>query len=89
MRRIGIMGGSFNPIHCGHLNLARAALLSGVVDHVLFLPSGNPPHKRAGLEDKEHRANMAALAIEGLEEAGITSVEAAVPYALRRLGGGA
>ena len=65
MRRIGIMGGSFNPIHCGHLNLARAALLSGVVDHVLFLPSGNPPHKRAGLEDKEHRASMAALAIEG------------------------
>ena len=59
------MGGSFNPIHCGHLNLARAALVSGAVDHVLFLPSGNPPHKRAGLEDKEHRVNMVSLCIEG------------------------
>ena len=65
MQRIGIMGGSFNPIHCGHLNLARAALHAGLVDRVLLLPSGNPPHKRAGLEDKLHRLNMASLAIDG------------------------
>ena len=65
MQRIGIMGGSFNPIHCGHLNLARAALQAGLVDRVLLLPSGNPPHKRAGLEDKLHRLNMASLAVEG------------------------
>lgn len=63
------MGGSFNPIHCGHINLARAALSAGLVDRVLLMPSGNPPHKRAGLEDKRHRLNMALLAIEG--EAGI------------------
>jgi nicotinate-nucleotide adenylyltransferase len=65
MQRIGIMGGSFNPIHCGHLNLARAALLAGLVDHVLLLPSGNPPHKRAGLVDKAHRLNMVSLAVKG------------------------
>lgn len=65
MQRIGLMGGSFNPIHCGHINLARAALSSGLVDRVLLMPSGNPPHKRAGLEDKLHRLNMAMLAIEG------------------------
>lgn len=65
MRQIGLMGGSFNPIHCGHLNMARAALESGAVEQVLFLPSGNPPHKRAGLEDKHHRLAMAELAIVG------------------------
>ena len=69
MRHVGLMGGSFNPIHCGHLNMGRAALESGVVDRVLFLPSGNPPHKRAGLEDKAHRLAMARLALEG--EAGM------------------
>lgn len=69
MQRVGLMGGSFNPIHCGHINLARAALSAGLVDRVLLMPSGNPPHKRAGLEDKQHRLNMAALAIE--DEAGI------------------
>lgn len=69
MRHIGLMGGSFNPIHCGHLNMGRAALDSGVVEQVLFLPSGNPPHKRAGLEDKMHRLAMARLAVRG--EAGM------------------
>ena len=65
MRQIGLMGGSFNPIHCGHLNMGRAALDGGLVDQVLFLPSGNPPHKRAGLEDKAHRLAMARLAVQG------------------------
>jgi len=65
MQRIGIMGGSFNPIHCGHLNLARTALDAGLVDRVLLLPSGNPPHKREGLIDKTHRLNMVTLAVEG------------------------
>ena len=65
VRQIGLMGGSFNPIHCGHLNMARAALASGAVEQVLFLPSGNPPHKHEGLEDKLDRLAMARLAIEG------------------------
>lgn len=64
MRHIGLMGGSFNPIHLGHLNMGRAALDSGLVEQVLYLPSGNPPHKRAGLEDKQHRLAMARLAVE-------------------------
>ncbi len=64
---IGLMGGSFNPIHEGHVNMARAALSGGYVDRVIFLPSGNPPHKRAGLEDKEDRCAMTCLAIAGEE----------------------
>ena len=63
MPEIGLMGGSFNPIHCGHVALARAALESGRVERVLFLPTGNPPHKKEGLRmvelAVEHEAGMA------------------------------
>lgn len=75
MRRIGLMGGSFNPIHLAHVNMARAALSGGYVDEVLFLPTGNPPHKHAGLEDKEDRYAMTCLAIEGQEHMRVSRVE--------------
>ena len=63
MERVGLLGGSFNPVHYGHLHLARAALDSGCVDRVLFLPSGNPPHKHDGLVDKQCRYEMVELAL--------------------------
>ncbi|MFR2020695.1 MAG: nicotinate-nucleotide adenylyltransferase [Christensenellales bacterium] len=63
MPEIGLMGGSFNPIHRGHIALARAALNSGKVERVLFLPTGNPPHKREGLADKFDRLRMVELAV--------------------------
>ena len=52
--RIGIMGGTFDPIHQGHLHIARAALESARLDKVLMLPSGAPPHKQdiAPAEDR-------------------------------------
>ena len=64
MPEIGLMGGSFNPIHRGHVALARAALDSGKVERVLFLPTGNPPHKREGLADKFDRLRMVELAVK-------------------------
>ena len=69
MPEIGLMGGSFNPIHCGHVALARAALESSRVERVLFLPTGNPPHKKEGLADKFDRLRMVELAVE--HEAGM------------------
>ena len=69
MPEIGLMGGSFNPIHRGHIALARAALDSGKVERVLFLPTGNPPHKKEGLADKFDRLRMVELAVE--HEAGM------------------
>ena len=63
MRRIGLMGGSFDPVHEGHLNLARAALASGEVDHVVFLPTGNPPHKPDMATCKLDRLRMVELAV--------------------------
>lgn len=47
--RIGIMGGTFNPIHYGHLVTAEEALYQFKLDKVIFMPAGQPPHKR----DKE------------------------------------
>ena len=65
MQRTGLMGGSFNPVHEAHVHLARAALAGGHVDEVVFLPTGNPPHKRDGLADKEDRYTMTCLAVDG------------------------
>lgn len=75
MARIGLMGGSFNPVHLGHIHLAKAALDSGLTDRVLFLPSGNPPHKRQGLADKMDRLAMVQLAVEGQEGMGVCREE--------------
>lgn len=61
--RIGIMGGTFNPVHQGHIDMARAAAAQAGLDKVLFLPTGNPPHKRQGVVDAEDRYRMVASAI--------------------------
>lgn len=66
MKRIGIMGGTFNPVHKGHLALARAAKKEFALDQVVFVPSGNPPHKAAGeVIDKEYRFKMVRLVLKG------------------------
>jgi len=66
MKRIGIMGGTFNPVHKGHLALSKAAAEEFALDEVVFIPSGNPPHKPKGeVIDKEYRFKMVKLAIQG------------------------
>ena len=64
-RRIGIMGGTFDPIHMGHLILGEKAYEQFHLDKVLFMPSGNPPHKRnrQGRATDEHRVEMVRRAI--------------------------
>lgn len=64
--RIGIMGGSFNPIHARHIEMAVCAKREFDLDRIIFLPTGNPPHKRAGLEDAEDRYEMTRLAVHGM-----------------------
>lgn len=62
---IGIMGGTFDPIHNGHLSLARETLAQFNLDEILVMPSGNPPHKMGQqILDGIHRAEMVKLAIE-------------------------
>jgi nicotinate-nucleotide adenylyltransferase len=67
MKEIGIMGGAFNPIHFWHLNLAEWARYGFNLDKVYFVPSGNPPHKKVGLLDKEVRFEMVAAGVKGNE----------------------
>ncbi len=62
--RIGLYGGSFNPIHCGHLIVVRAIAEQLDLGRVIFLPSARPPHKAdEALLDHRHRAEMVKLAI--------------------------
>lgn len=66
MKKNGIMGGTFNPIHNGHLALAQSALEQFALDEVLFMPCGVPYMKAdQHVEDGQIRAEMTALAIEG------------------------
>jgi nicotinate-nucleotide adenylyltransferase len=63
---IALFGGTFDPIHSGHLQAARAAARRFGLDRVLFVPSGNPPHKvHDGLTSFHHRFAMVALACVG------------------------
>ena len=65
-RALGILGGTFDPIHAGHLALAREARTILDLDHVLFVPNADPPHKRAQeVSAATHREAMLALAIRG------------------------
>lgn len=65
-KRIAIMGGTFDPVHFGHLAAAEASREKFSLDRVLFIPSGTPPHKNAkNLTYAEHRYNMTRLAIKG------------------------
>lgn len=66
-KRIGIMGGTFDPIHVGHLILGEKAYEQLNLDKVWFMPSGNPPHKknRTGRATDEQRIAMVQKAISG------------------------
>lgn len=64
-KQVGIMGGTFDPIHIGHLILAESAYQQFSLDKILFMPSGNPPHKkfREGRASNEERVEMVQRAI--------------------------
>ncbi|MEY4562918.1 MAG: hypothetical protein RLZZ618_2195 [Pseudomonadota bacterium] len=63
MRRIGLFGGSFDPVHLAHLALARVALAQLGLDEIRWIPAGRPWQKARDLTSSVHRAAMVALAI--------------------------
>ena len=64
MRKIGIMGGTFNPIHLAHVEIGKVCLEQEKLDSVWFMPSKNPPHKKnTDILPEEERAAMIKLAI--------------------------
>ncbi len=83
LRRIGLFGGSFDPVHCGHLHVAEAAAKAAGLERVVFLPAAQPPHKPEQiLAGGAERVAMLELALRGhgdwfvdtleLERAGIS-----------------
>ncbi len=66
MDRIGVLGGTFNPIHVGHLAMAQMALERMHLTKVVFVPAYIPPHKNPGVvAGAKHRYQMVKLAIDG------------------------
>lgn len=65
MQRLGIMGGTFDPIHYGHLLMAEEARQAFALDEVIFVPNGRPAHKKAyEVSSPEERYAMTRLATE-------------------------
>jgi nicotinate-nucleotide adenylyltransferase len=80
MRRIGVFGGTFDPIHLGHLILAEQCRESGKLDEVWFLPAGNPPHKQEhGITRFDQRVEMIELAIAGYPPFRVEPIEQEMP----------
>ncbi len=66
MSKIGILGGTFDPVHNGHLLLGRQAYSEYHLDEIWYMPSGQPPHKKDHhVTAAEHRCAMVRLAIAG------------------------
>jgi len=62
---VGILGGTFNPVHLAHLRLAQELAQDLVLARVRFIPTGTPPHRNAPTVDGRHRLEMVRLAIAG------------------------
>ena len=76
INKIGILGGTFDPVHNGHLFAAEHARSAMGLSRVIFVPSGNPPHKSYdGMAPAEDRFEMTRLAIEGDKNFEISRVE--------------
>lgn len=74
MKKYGIFGGSFNPIHYGHLMICEYIKEEMGLDKVIFIPTGNPPHKEIGVS-AEDRYEMVKLAISPNPDFEISDIE--------------
>lgn len=73
--RLGILGGSFDPVHVGHVLLARAMTEQLPLDRVLFVPAADPPHKQDLIASAEDRLEMVRLALAHLDRFAPSRVE--------------
>ncbi len=94
MRRIGLLGGTFNPVHYGHLQLADAAMAECNLDQVIFIPSAQPPHKdEAAIASFADRIAMLQIAGKNEKRFSCTAIERELPTpsytidTLREIGG--
>jgi nicotinate-nucleotide adenylyltransferase len=73
--RTGVLGGTFDPVHIGHLAAAEAAIECARLDRVIFMPSGQPPHRPSAAASPEHRLEMTRLAISGDARFAVSDIE--------------
>ena len=73
--KIGLFGGAFNPVHNGHMAVARAALKEFCLDKLIFIPTGNAPHKKETTISRKDRLNMLLLATKGEEKMCVSDYE--------------
>jgi nicotinate-nucleotide adenylyltransferase len=73
--KIGIFGGTFNPIHYGHLRAAEEVQEVFSFDRLIFVPSGKPPLKRSGIVSASHRYKMSKIAIQGNPAFHVSDIE--------------
>lgn len=67
LKKIGILGGTFDPIHNGHIEMAKCAVCQLNLDKVILMPTGNPPHKNINsITDAKIRLSMIKIAIENI-----------------------
>lgn len=77
--RIGLFGGTFDPIHCGHLDVARAARAALSLSELWLVPSRVPPHRSSPSVSAAHRFAMAAVAIADEGGLRLSDIEMEVP----------
>jgi len=80
MKRVGLLGGTFDPVHYGHLDLAGKAMEEFGLAKVLLLPTASPPHKKNDtIVSFEHRAEMIRLAIKNDARFALLEIESNIP----------
>jgi nicotinate-nucleotide adenylyltransferase len=77
--KVGIFGGTFNPIHYGHLRAAEEVREKLAIDKILFIPSGTPPLKNRDIADAKHRYEMARLALADSTSFELSDIECRLP----------
>lgn len=79
-KKVGLFGGTFDPVHNGHIAIARSFLDSGFIDELWILPSPSPPHKsEKPVTPLADRKRMLELAFSGFENVQISEIEATLP----------
>ncbi|MFH1783080.1 MAG: nicotinate-nucleotide adenylyltransferase [Candidatus Omnitrophota bacterium] len=74
--KIGVLGGTFDPVHNGHLYLAKKVLKKLSLDKIIFIPTYIPPHKKgSSVTSARHRYNMLKFALKGNKKFSVSCIE--------------
>ncbi len=79
MERIGLFGGTFDPVHCGHLAIAEQAAEELHLEQMLFIPAPDPPHKRKTVATYGQRVAMLELALADHHRFSVSLLESELP----------